>query len=113
MFALADPPPKFEYVPSVAVGPDLVGVQRGREGFRRVVEGFWDEFEDRTSNSTSSSMRETRCSSRPPSGGVESTAARRRAGDLSGPWVVRVGRVVRWQGFTDRDAALEAAGLRE
>src|SRR5215217_3748677 len=45
MFALADPPPEFEYVPSLPVGPDLVGVQQGREGFRRVVEGFWDEFD--------------------------------------------------------------------
>jgi hypothetical protein len=26
-------------------------------------------------------------------------------------WTVRDGRLVRWLGFTDRDAALEAAGL--
>jgi ketosteroid isomerase-like protein len=46
MFALAHPPPEFEYVHDPAFGPDLGGVQRGREGFRRVVEGFWDEFDD-------------------------------------------------------------------
>ena|ERR687898_743429 len=45
MFALADPPPELEYVPP-AGELDLGGAQRGREGFRRVVEGFWDEFDD-------------------------------------------------------------------
>jgi ketosteroid isomerase-like protein len=34
-------------------------------------------------------------------------------GPLWGVWTVRDGRMVRWLGFTDRDAALEAAGLRE
>jgi hypothetical protein len=32
--------------------------------------------------------------------------------DVVSVWTVRDGRVVRWQGFTDRDPALEAAGLR-
>jgi ketosteroid isomerase-like protein len=34
-------------------------------------------------------------------------------GPLWSVWTVRDGRVVRWQGFADRDAALEAVGLRE
>jgi ketosteroid isomerase-like protein len=114
MFALADPPPEFEYVPSLAFGPDLVGVQRGREGFRRVVEGFWDEFDD-----SHIELHEVIDAGDQ----VFISATFRRRGKHSGAetswgplwavWVVRDGRVVRWQGFADRDAALEAAGLRE
>ncbi len=33
--------------------------------------------------------------------------------DLWAVWTVRDGRLVRFRGFTDRDAALEAAGLQE
>ena len=33
--------------------------------------------------------------------------------ELWGVWTVRGGRAVRWQGFTHRTEALEAAGLRE
>ncbi|HEX6585680.1 MAG TPA: hypothetical protein VF052_02920 [Solirubrobacterales bacterium] len=78
MYALADPPPEFKFVSSTALGPNLVGAQRGPEGFRRAVEGFSGMSSTiPTSNSTSSSTRGTKWSSRPPSGGVESTAARR------------------------------------
>src|SRR5687767_4575988 len=44
--AIANPPPEFEFVPSGALIPDLASVQRGPEGFRRVVETFFAEFED-------------------------------------------------------------------
>ena len=33
--------------------------------------------------------------------------------ELWGVWTMRDGRMVRWQGFTERDAALKAAGLPE
>ena len=78
---LADPPPEFEYVPDRIVG----AMQRGPEGFRRVVEGFWDEFDDPHIELEQSSTWETGCSSRPPSVRVDGRAARRRAGDLFGP----------------------------
>jgi ketosteroid isomerase-like protein len=42
-----------------------------------------------------------------PSGGVETSW------DPLSVWTVRDGRLVRWLGFTDRDAALKAAGLSE
>jgi hypothetical protein len=64
---------------------DLAGVLRGHEGFRPLVEGFWRKFDDRYIGSASPSTREIKCSSRPPSGAVESRAARRRAG-TSGPY---------------------------
>jgi ketosteroid isomerase-like protein len=114
MFELANPPPEFEYVPNMEVGPDIVGVQRGREGFRRVVEGFWDEFDDPHIELDelidggdqvfiSASFR----------GRGKQSGAEMSWGPLWAVWTVRDGSVVRWQGFTDRDAALEAAGLRE
>jgi ketosteroid isomerase-like protein len=114
MYALADPPPEFEYVPNVEAGPDIVGVQRGREGFRRVVEVFWDEFDDPHIELhelidagdqvfIAASFR----------GRGKQSGAEMSWGPLWGVWTVRDARVVRWRGFTNRDAALEAAGLRE
>ena len=44
--ALADPPPEFEFVPSGVLIPDLAGVQRGPEGFRRLLEVFLGAFDD-------------------------------------------------------------------
>ena len=77
MYALADPPPEFEYVPNMEAGPDIVGVERGCEGFRRVVEVFWDEFDDPHIELDELTTLATRCLSRPASGGVESRAAPR------------------------------------
>jgi ketosteroid isomerase-like protein len=114
MFALADPPPEFEYVPPLAGGPDLVGVQQGRGGFRRVVEGFWDEFDDphielhEVIDAGDQVFISATFRGRGKHSGAETSM-----GPLWAVWGVRDGRVVRWQGFTNRDAALEAAGLRE
>jgi ketosteroid isomerase-like protein len=45
--AIAHPPPEFEFDPSTGVPQaDLLGVQRGPEGLRRVLEPFWSEFDD-------------------------------------------------------------------
>jgi hypothetical protein len=84
--ALADPPLEFESVPSVDFPPDLADVQRGPEGFRQLVEGFWAEFDaphievhelidagDQVV--VSASFR-----------AVESKAVRRRAGRISGAY---------------------------
>jgi ketosteroid isomerase-like protein len=114
MFALADPPPEFEYVPSLALGPDLVGEQRGPEGFRRVVEVFWNEFDDPHIELhelidagdqvfISATFR----------GRGKHSGAEMSLGPVWAVWTVREGRVVRWQGFADRAEALEAVGLRE
>ena len=110
MFALADPPPEFEYVPDRIVG----AMQRGPEGFRRVVEGFWDEFEDphieleQLIDAGDRVFITATFSGRGRQSGAETCW-----GPVWSVWTVRDGRVVRWQFFTERNAAIEAAGLRE
>ena len=110
---LADTPPEFEFVPSGALIPDLASVQRGADAFRRVVETFTAEFDDARVELhelidagdqvfTSFTLR-----GRGKHSGVETSW------DPLSVWTVRDGRLVRWLGFTDRDTALEAAGLSE
>jgi ketosteroid isomerase-like protein len=111
--ALADPLPEFEWVPSGVLIPDLASVQRGSEGMRRVVEVFFGAFDaahievhdlidagDQVFGSLTLQGR-----------GKQSGAE--ASWDVWLVWTVRDGRVARVLGFTDRDAALEAAGLRE
>jgi ketosteroid isomerase-like protein len=112
--ALADPPPEFESVPSVDFPRDLADVQRGAEGFRQLVEGFWAEFDDphievhELIDAGDQVVVWATFRGRGKLSGTETSWA-----SLWGVWTARDGRVVRWQGFTDRDAALEAVGLRE
>ena len=100
-------------MPSGVLIPDLASVQRGPEAFRRIIESFWGEFDDPHVELhefidagdqvfTSFTLR-----GRGKHSGVETTW------DALSVWTVRDGRLVRWLGFTDRDAALEAAGLSE
>jgi ketosteroid isomerase-like protein len=111
--ALVDPPPESEFVPG-DFGPELMGVQRGPEGMRRALEMFWGEFDHAHIEVhelidagdqvfVSATFR----------GRGKQSGAETSWGPLWGVWTMRDGRMVRWQGFTDRDAALEAAGLRE
>jgi ketosteroid isomerase-like protein len=111
--ALADPPPEFEFVPSGTLIPDLASVQRGAEGFRRTVEVFPREFDDirveihELTDAEDQVFTSFTLRGRGKHSGVETTW------DALSVWTVRDGRIVRWLGFTDRDAALEAAGLSE
>ena len=113
VIAIADPPPEFEIVPSGAEVPDLAGVQQGPEALRRAAEVLWGEFEGFCFDIhelidagdqvfASATMR-----GRGKHSGVETSW------DVWGTWTVRGGHAVRWQTFDDRNAALEAAGLRE
>ncbi len=110
---LADTPPEFEFVPSGALIPDLASVQRGSDAFGRVIETFFAEFDDPRIELhelidagdqvfTSFTLR-----GRGKHSGAETTW------EPLSVYTVRHGRLVRWLGFTDRDAALEAAGLSE
>jgi ketosteroid isomerase-like protein len=110
---LADTPPEFEFVPSGALIPDLARVQRGPEAFRRVVETFVAEFDEARVELhelidagdqvfTSFSLR-----GRGKQSGVETSW------EPLSVWTVQNGRLIRWLGFTDRDEALQAAGLSE
>jgi hypothetical protein len=111
--ALANAPPEFEFVPSGVLIPDLSDVERGPEGLRRIQEGFFAAFDhihlkvhelidagDRVFGSYTIQARGT-------GSGAETSW------QVWNVWIVRDSRVVRWLGFTDREAALEAAGLSE
>ena len=111
--ALADPPQEFEFVPSGVLIPDLADVQRGPEGLRRLIEVFLGEFHNPYVNAhelidagdqvfVSATIR-----GRGKQSGAETSW------DFWGVSTVRHGRLVRFQGFTDRDPALEAVGLQE
>ena len=110
---LAGTSPEFEFVPSGALIPDLASVQRGPEAFRRVAETFWAEFDDprielhELIDAGDQVFTSFTLSGRGKRSGVETTW------DPLSVWTVRDGRLVRWLGFTDRDAALKAAGLSE
>jgi ketosteroid isomerase-like protein len=111
--AIADPPPEFEFVPSGVLIPDLASVQRGPEGFRRIAEVFWGEFDDpyieihELIDAGDQLFASVTFRGRGKRSGAETSW------DVWAVWTVRDGSLVRFQGFTDRDAALEAAGLGE
>jgi uncharacterized protein len=110
--ALIDPPPEFEFVPSGVVIPDLAGVERGPEGMRRVAE-FWGEFDDpyfeihELIDAGDQVVAWATLRGRGKQSGAETSW------DVWGVWTVRDSRMIRFQTFTDRAAALEAAGLEE
>jgi ketosteroid isomerase-like protein len=110
---LADTPPEFEFVPSGALIPDLASVQRGPDALRRVVETFWAEFDDprvelhELIDAGDQVFASFTVRGRGKHSGVETSW------DPLSVYTVRDGRLVRWMGFTDRHAALEAAGLSE
>jgi uncharacterized protein len=111
--ALADPPREFEFVPSGTLIPDLADVQRGPEGFRRLVEGFSDEFHDPHVELHEVIDAGDRVFFAATFRGRGKQSGAETSWNIWSVWTVREGRIVRWQGFTDQDEALEAAGLRE
>jgi uncharacterized protein len=103
---------EFEYVPGGGV-VGLSGSFRGPEGFMRFLERFWEEFDE--AHAEPQEFIETGNS-------VLAVITFRGRGRQSGVevnmetfhlWTFRDGKVIRGQGFLDREAALEAAGLRE
>ena len=113
VLALANPPPEFEFVPTGVLMPDLSSVERGPEGLRRVLEVWSGDFDDPHAelheliDAGDQVFASFTLQGRGKHSGAETSW------DLWGVLTVREGRLVRWQGFTDRDAALEAAGLSE
>jgi ketosteroid isomerase-like protein len=107
--ALVDPPPEFELL-GVPM-PDLAGVHRGPEGLRRAGEVFWGEFDDPHVDLYELIDAGDRVFGAAMFQGRGKHSGAPTSWGLWGVWTVQNGRMVRWEGFTDRDAALEAAGL--
>jgi ketosteroid isomerase-like protein len=111
--AIANPPPEFEFDPSTGVpAPDVLDVQRGPEGLRRVLEPLL-EFDDthvelhELIDAGDQVFAAATVRGRGKHSGAETSW------DIWGVWTVREGRAVHWQGYTDRAAALEATGIQE
>jgi ketosteroid isomerase-like protein len=108
----ADAAPEFEYVATGAI-PGAGGVYRGPEMFRQFLGQWWGEFDEpRVEVHELIEARDQ----------VLAFLTFRGHGKQSGVetnwslwqlWTVRDGEVVRGQGFTSREEALEAVGLRE
>ena len=109
--AVADIHPHCEYVPSGAL-PGVRDVVRGPEGYKRTIAWLRDAF-DRAhidvelTDAGDQVLAWLTARGRGKQSGVET------AWEFWQVWTYRDGRAVSGRGFTDRDEALEAAGLRE
>ena len=110
--AIVDIAPDCVYVASGVV-PGAAGVFQGPEGVKRFVGWLWEEFDD--PRAEIDDLIEA-------GDHVVVSAAIRARGKRSGVetrwntwqlWTCRDGMLVRGQGFTSREEALEAAGLKE
>lgn len=93
--------------------PGAEGIHRGREGFRAFLERWWGEFEDPQVDVHELIDAGDR---------VLASVTFRGRGKLSGAeatwslwqlWTVRRGQVTHGRGFTNKEEALEAAGMHE
>ncbi len=104
--------PEFEYIPSGVV-PGAEGVFRGPEGWRRVLELFWGEFDEAHVEirdlvaSDDHVVAAQTFRGRGKQSGVETSW------DIWQVWTLRDGKAVRGQGFATESEALEAVGLSE
>jgi uncharacterized protein len=108
---VTDVAPTFEYVANVI--PGSLGVYRGPEGWKKFLSVFVDEFQDarveirELIEAGDQVVASLTMQGRGKQSGVEVRW------DVWQLWTLRDGKVVHGEGFTDRDEALEAAGLRE
>jgi ketosteroid isomerase-like protein len=107
-----DVAPTFEYVATGTV-PGAVGVYRGLDGWKELLSSFWDEFQDarveirELTEAGDQVVASVTMLGRGKQSGVEARWP------MWQRWTLRDGKIVHGEGFTDRDEALEAAGLRE
>ena len=116
LFAGFDPEVEFQMAVNPDFGftaPDVVGVHRGQESYRRMLERLTETWEDLAFQPE----EVIDYGDRVLSVGRLTGHARHTGIALDGPLfqliTVRRGLVVRQQDFVDRAEALEAAGLRE
>ncbi len=100
----------MEYVASGAV-PGATGIFMGPEGVKEFIAGLYEEFDEPRADVSELLDAGDQ---------VLVSATARGRGKLSGVettwdtwqlWTLRRGKLVRGQGFTSREAAIEAAGL--
>jgi ketosteroid isomerase-like protein len=108
----AEAAPAFEYL-ATGVVPGAGGVYHGPEEFRRFLERWWGEFDESRTDVHELTAAGDR---------VLASLTFRGRGRQNGAeanwslwqlWTLRDGKFVRGQGFTSREAALDAVGLRE
>jgi ketosteroid isomerase-like protein len=104
--------PEFEYSASGAV-VGIGGSYRGADGFKQFLDSFWDEFDE-----PKVELGEVIAGGAKVLAAVTFRGRGKHSGidtswDLWQLWTLRGGRAVRGQAFTDKEAALEAAGLWE
>jgi ketosteroid isomerase-like protein len=104
--------PEFEWV-ATGVIPDIEGVYRGPEGYRRFLESWWSEFDDPhiEVHDLIESGDQVLASLTIRGRGKRSGAETRW--DIWHVWTLRDGKVIGHQAFTSRGEALEAAGISE
>jgi uncharacterized protein len=109
---VADFAPDCEYVASGAI-PGVGGVFRGPEGFIQFIERFWGEFDDtRIDVHEFTEVGDQVLVSATQLGRGKRSGVEVRW-DVWHLWTTHDGKAVRGQGFTSRDEALKAAGLRQ
>jgi ketosteroid isomerase-like protein len=102
----------FEYV-TAGMLPDTEAVYRGPEGWKEFTRWLSDQFDDARVQpqefleTDDEVLAPVRISGRGKQSGVEARW------DVWHLWTLRNGKIVRGRAFTDRDEALEAAGLSE
>jgi ketosteroid isomerase-like protein len=109
---LADAAPDFEYVAS-GVMPDFQGVFRGAEEYRRLLGWVPDVFDDARVEATEVIDAGDHLAVSVTFSGRGKQSAVATTWKMWQVWTFEEGRFVRGRGFSSREQALEAAGLRE
>jgi uncharacterized protein len=109
---LADFAPGFEFVTSGAI-PGAAGSYRGPERWRELQDSFWGEFDEGwvEVHDLTEAGDQVLVEMTLRGGGKQSGV--QASWHLWHLWTMKDGKVVHGQGFTNRNEALEAAGLSE
>jgi ketosteroid isomerase-like protein len=110
--AVANIVPDFEYVSTGAI-PGMEGAARGREGFRQFLESWWGEFDEPRVDTHEVTEADDQVVASLTFRGRGKQSGVATSWDIWQTWTMRNGKAVRGQGYTSREDALEAAGLRE
>ena len=110
--AVADLAPDCEYVASGAI-PGATETYRGPEGFKRFRRWLLDQFDNVRVDLTEVIEAGDQVVVLTTSRGRGKRSGVETSWDVWQVWTLRDGKAVRGEGFTSKEKALEAAGLRE